>query len=207
MEHEQSRLLPRDYKKRPREAKKTSDSTFDRIWKYYHNSKTRIVLEEWEDDIRVRWEAAWFMLCGSKNQKEVADFMEIKFQISKAVAYDDVRHAMRLFGDPRQDARSAKRAIAETIVLRMMDKTETSGMWDLHERYMQKYMDLNGLKDKGSDAKLEDLVRKLKPQQIIIVSTPEELEAKANALQDELIKEAEFIQANEGEDSKDSAVS
>jgi phosphoribosylpyrophosphate synthetase len=204
MEQEQSGLLPKDYKERPREAKKTKDSTFERIWKYYHNSKTRIELEDWEDDIRIRWEAAWFMLCGSKNQKEVADFMEAKFLISKSVAYDDVRHAMRLFGDPRQDARAAKRAIAETITLRMMDKTENSGAWDLHERYLQKYMDLNGLKDKGADAKLEDLIKKLKPQQIILVSSPEELEAKANALQDELTKEMEYAQAqkHEGESTE-----
>lgn len=201
MENEQSGLLPKNYHKRKREARKTRDSTFERIWKYYHNSKTRIELEEWEDEIRLRWEAAWFMLCRSKNQKEVADFIEQKFLISKSVAYDDVRNAMNLFGDPKQDVRKAKRAIAETIALRMMDKTEESGKWDLHEKYLQKYMDLNGLKDQGDDTNVADAIKKLKPHQIIIVTSPEELEAKANAIQEEVMREIEVIEEerNEGE--------
>lgn len=199
MEKEQSGLVPKDYQKRKRESKKTKDSTFDRIWKYYHNSKTRVVLEDWEDEIRMRWEAAWFMLCRSKNQKEVADFLEQKFYISKSTAYDDVRNTMKLFGDPRQDVRAAKRAIAETITLRMMDIMEEAGKWDLHERYLQKYIDLNGLKDHSDDTNVADAIKKLKPHQIVIVTSPEELEAKANAIQDEVMKEIEIIEADEGE--------
>jgi hypothetical protein len=205
MTQENSALVPKDYDGRKRESKKTNDKTFDRIWKYYHNSKTKIVLEDWEDNIRIRWEAAWFMLCKAKNSKEIADFMEITYGISKSVAYDDVRHAMNLFGDPRQDIKSAKRAIAETIVLRMMSSTEEKGLLELHERYLQKYMDLNGLKDKGADSKLEDLIKKLKPQQILIVSNTEELEAQARTLQEELTKDIDFseIKKNEGEDRED----
>lgn len=198
-----SSLVPRDRSSFKREAKKTNDSTFDRIWKYYHNSKTRIQLEPWEDDIRVRWEAAWYMLCGSKTMKAIADYLEITYHISKSVAYDDVRNAMNLFGgDPRKNFKEAKRSIAETMILRTLEKLEAAGDWELHERYLQKYIDINGLKDnKGTDTKLEDLIGKMKPQQIIIVSSQAELEKQATELQMEITREVEFeeIKKHEGE--------
>jgi hypothetical protein len=195
MTQENSALVPTNYNKRPREAKKTKDSTFDRIWKYYHNSKTRIELEDWEHEIRERWEAAWFLLCKARNQKAVADEIETIFSVSKSVAYDDVRHAMNLFSDPRQNVKEAKRAIAETMALRGMEKSELASDWEMRERYLQKYIDLNGLKDTGGDNRIEDLIKKFQPHTIIIGTSAPDLEAMVDALQDELSKTPEYSEA------------
>lgn len=195
MTHEQSALVPTNHKDRPREAKRTNDTTFDRIWKYYHNSKTKVELEEWEHEIRNRWETAWFLLTKSKPQKAVADEVETLFRISKSVAYDDVRNAMKLFGDPRPGQKEAKRAMAETMALRGMEKAETSGDWEMYAVFLQKYIDLNGLKDTGHDMKLEDLIKKFQAVQINIVSTPEALDQIANDMQEELSKNPEYSEA------------
>lgn len=199
MKREQSAIIPKDYSERAREAKKTKDSTFDRIWKYYHSSKTKIVLDEEEEDIRMRWEAAWFMLCRAKNQKDVADFMEVKFFISKSIAYDDVKNAMRLFGDPRENVKDAKRAIAETMALKGMELALQLGSLEMHDRYLQKYIEINKLKEDDLPG-MEEFKKKFRPTKIILVSKPDDLLNEAQKLNDYLTKNVDFLQ-NEGEDA------
>lgn len=188
MKREHSVLVSKVQKDGPKENRRTNDTTFDRIYKYYHNSKTRIVLDETEEWIRIRWETAWFLLVRAKSQKDVADELEKMYQVSKSLAYDDVRHAMMLFGDPRQNVTPAKRAIAETIALKGIEYAEKIQDLMMMERFLQKYIDINGLKEIGNDGKLEEMIKKLKAHQINIVSKPTELEAEANRLHEELLK-------------------
>src|SRR4051812_20377937 len=113
MSQEDSALVKANYSELPRGANKTNDSTFDRIYKYYHNSKTRIELTEDEKRISQRWEKAWYLLCRYRTKKQVVDFICREFKIEKSVAYDDVRKACMLISNPQDDTKDAKRAIAE----------------------------------------------------------------------------------------------
>lgn len=189
---QESALIPSDYNKRSKESRKTSDSVFDRIYKYYYNSKTRIELDDEEEQIRSRWEAAWFLLIRAQTNKQVSDALCRMFAISQSTAYDDVKNAMNLFGgDPRANLKTAKRAIAESMALRCLSFAEQRGDMFMMNKFLDKYISINGLKDKGGDAKLEDLIKKLKPTQVILSVKKEELEADAKEKLNVLVKAME----------------
>jgi hypothetical protein len=67
----------------PREMKRTKDKDFDRIYKYYYKTDTRIELSKEEEEIRKRWEQAWFILCKGRSTKICAEILERTFKISK----------------------------------------------------------------------------------------------------------------------------
>jgi hypothetical protein len=195
MEHEQSGLVEHKFKTgddgqylMKREARKTNDSTFDRVYKYYHSAKTRVELTDEEKHLAERWEKAWLLRCRYRTKKQVADILCRLFNIEKSVAYDDVNKASMLFTDPVADSRDAKRAIAETAFLQGAHKAWVTGELELHLKYMKEYSDINGLKAEG-DGNIAELLKKLKPHQIIIVSSQAELEAQANAIQEEVIRD------------------
>jgi len=122
MKQEQSALVSEKYDKLPKADKRTADGIFDRIYKYYHNNKTRIELTAEEIGIRERWEKAWFLLCRHRTRKQVVELLVKLFNVSQAVAYDDVRHCMNLFSNPQEDMKAAKRTIAETMALNGADR-------------------------------------------------------------------------------------
>jgi hypothetical protein len=191
MEHENSALVRSDYDKLPREANKTKDSTFDRIYKYYHNDKTRIELTGEEHAIRERLEKAWLLMCRHRTGKQVAELIEKIFKVSRSVAYDDIRKAKNLFTDPQNDLKDAKRAIHEEMVLRGADRCWKNGDMDGYWKFTKEYGVINNLgADDGNG--VGDLLKKLKAQQVIIVADPEDLLDKARKIQDELTHDIEF---------------
>lgn len=170
-----------------REANKTSDSRFDRIYKHFH-SKSRIELTKDETDTMIRWEKAWLLLCRHRTRNQVAQVLEKIFGISRATAYDDVRSAMNLFSDPREDMKAAKRAIAEDGYLKGADKAWKQNDLEMHKKYMDKYAELNGLFDNSNDSSLADMLKQFKPVQVIM-----------NFKSDDLLEEAERMRKVFGE--------
>lgn len=200
MKQEQSALVKSNYAELPREARKTADSTFDRIYKYYHNDKTRIELTEEEQGIRDRWEKAWLLLSRHRTQKAVVDLLERLFKISKSVAYDDLRKAMMLFSNPQADLKDAKRAIAETMAMNGADKCWKANDMEGYHKFLKLYMEVNKLDIQDDD--LSGLLKKLKPTQVLIVATKEDLEVEAEKLREEITHDTEFTIENEGENSE-----
>jgi hypothetical protein len=191
MSHESSALVPDNYDKLPREAKKTADSTFDRIYKYFFNSKTRIELSVEEQRISERWERAWLFLCRHRTRKQVADLLMRQFNVSKSLAFDDVKNAMHLFGEPQEGQKNAKRAIAEDAILKGMDRAWKMGDMKMHEKYTQQYIELNGLKNEDV-ANIEDMIRKLIPPAVTLVTNMEVLKAAAKKIQDDLVQDIPY---------------
>lgn len=175
-------------------ASNTKDSMFDRIYRYYHNNKSRVVLTAEEHDIRERWEKAWFLLCRHRTRRQVADLLEKIFSIGKSVAYDDIRNAMMLFSNPQEDVKAAKRAIHENMVLQGADRCWKNGDMDGYYKFTKEYREGNNL-DNDDDDKLGELLKKLKPAQIIIFSNARELEDQANEMQQELTNDVEYKDA------------
>jgi hypothetical protein len=193
MNQENSALVPANYDDLPRETKKTTDTTFDRIYKYYHNSKTRIELSSEEIKIRERWEKAWLLMSRHRTKKQVVDLIEKLFHVAKSVAYDDVRKASMLFSDPQADLKEAKRGILEDMILRGADKCWKKGDMDGYHKFAKMYADINKLDIPDND--LFDIIKKLKPTQVLIVSSAADLEANANALQEGLTNDIPYTEA------------
>jgi len=175
-----------------RSANKTNQSTVNRIYDYYH-SDSRLELDEDETAIMHRWEKAWLLLCRHRTPKTVAELLVKLFGIKRSTAFDDVRNAMDMFSDPRKDLTAAKRAIAEDGILKGADKAWKTGDLKMHAEYMKQYIEINGLKNASSqDSALADLIKNLKPQQIVITSTKEEATKQAEQLRDSLMQYIPF---------------
>jgi hypothetical protein len=194
MKPENSALVKSNYDELPKQANKTKDSTFDRIYKYYHSEKSRVELTKIETDIRERLEKAWLLLCRHRTRKQVAEIIEKLFKVSRSVAYDDIRNAMMLFSNPQEDLKDAKRAIHEEMALRGADRCWKNNDMDGYWKFVKEYREVNNLTGEGSDA-IGDLLKNLKPLQIIIVASQKELENEARALQEELTHDVEYEDA------------
>jgi hypothetical protein len=127
----------------------------------------------------------------------VVDLLEKLFKISKSVAYDDLRKAQMLFGNPQPGMKDAKRAIAETWIQNGADRCWKKGDMDGYHKFVKLYMEINKL-DAEDDA-ISEWMKKLKPTQVLIVSSMEDLQAEAAKLQDELVQDVEHTEVNEGE--------
>jgi len=184
-----SALVEKDHL--PREANRTNESTFDRIYKFYHNNKSRIELTKQEEAIRDRWEKAWFLLGRHRTKKQVSDILMKLFDIKQSKAFDDVSHAMMLFGNPQNDLKDAKRAIAETMAMNGANKCWKENDMEGYSRFLKLYIELNGLTSADENT-VGDMLKKMKPTQIILNFKKEDVEMEAEKLHGELMQDIEF---------------
>lgn len=182
MNQEDSALVKSNYSKLPKAAKKTKDGTFDRIWKYYHNQKSRIELSKEENSIRERLEKAWLVLCSHRNRKQVAEVLVKIFNISLPQAWRDVTDAMKLFGNPQDDLKEAKRAISETNALRGMERCWKNGDMEGYLKFQQEYNKINDLYTPKEGDSLAKFLKDFTPHQIVITTSPEELQRQAEKI-------------------------
>lgn len=172
-----------------REANKSTDSQFDRIYKYFH-SKSRVELTPEEQLVMTRWEKAWLLLCRHRTRNAVADLMQKLFNVSKGTAYDDIRNAMMMFSDPREDMKAAKKAIVEEALLRGADSAWKKGNLDMHMKYMKEYAEINGLKEgHDADGGLAELIKKFKAVRVMIDYKIDDVKEEAEKMRDTLEKE------------------
>jgi hypothetical protein len=171
----------------PREMKRTKDKDFDRIYKYYYKADTRIELSKEEEEIRKRWEQAWFILCKGRSTKICAEILERTFKISKATAYNDLKRAQMLFGDPRNDLKEAKRRIVEQQLQEGANRAYKLGDLDMYYKFLKEIGEINGLKNETTDQNLADLMKKLVPTTINIITNVDDLKKAAEKLREEII--------------------
>ena len=169
-----------------RQANRTADSTFDRIYKYHHSEKSKIVLDEDELMVCERWEKAWLLLTSANPDKKVADDLKKIFGVSTATAYDDLRHAKMLYGDPRIATKQMNRAIAASMALTKHAEAEARGDHEMAERYFNRWCEITGVKDHSDSGTPEDLLKKFKAHQIVIVANMGDLQAEAEKLREEI---------------------
>lgn len=168
----------------PREARRTADTTFDRIYKSYFG-KLRIELTEKETEIRDRWDFGFRMMCQAHTDRDIVILMMKKFGIAKPTAYDDIKNIQALFGDQKQANKEFKRLKAEHWIQRGIKKAWKNDKLLSYERLIGRYTKINGLElEPGNE--LADLVKKLKPHSITFVLDPEALKKQAKELMEDV---------------------
>lgn len=136
-----------------REARRIKDSAFDRIWKYYYEPKKEVALTEHEEEMRRRISNAWDLLTGKilNDRKAVqahTQWCKDNFmQISERTAYDDIRRAKQMFGDPRVNTPVFEKARISTILLDLIETAKRQGDLDNAQRLIRRYNAVNGLED------------------------------------------------------------
>jgi len=188
-----------------REAKRLNDSGFARIWKFYFEPKKNIALSEFEEEVRKRLNNAWLLLTGKvlNDRKAVLahtlwckqNFMEI----SERTAYDDVRRAKMLFGDPRMSTSIFEKKRMSEILLDQIEMLrtiqDTGNTADKIEAaksinsLARRYNAVNGLED---DIKTQ-LPRA--PITIVFNSDPEVLKKQAQELMEGVVVDTDYLEA------------
>jgi hypothetical protein len=162
-----------------REARLIKESSFDRIWKYYYEPKKAVELTDHEDDMRRRLSNMWDLLTAKvlNDKKAVrAHIIWCKdncMTISERTAYDDLRRAKHLFGDPRVNTPVFEKARISSILLELIETAKTTGDLDNAQRLIRRYNAINGLE--------EDIKTQLPRAPITIVFTAEEAILKKQA--------------------------
>lgn len=169
-----------------RQADRREDTNFDCIWKW-HYENVEIVLTPEQEKLKNRWDNMWKLLGGFLTpakviRKHLRDFPEI----SDRTAWNDMKNAKALFGDPAVQNRSARREIANVRLERAMKKTEEKGEWGPHMRAHEIYAKINQL-DKADESRLEDLLEHFKPHTFVLSDkTQEELQQEADELMNDV---------------------
>lgn len=182
--------------------RKTKDSSFDRIYRFYHKPKSNQVLDADDERIRERLEKAWYILCKHRSIQEVVNLLGRIYNIKKSVAYDDVNNAMMLFSDPRSDVKDAKRAIAESAILRGANRAWKQGDMKSYKDFWKEYSEINNLKG-DDDNRLKELLKKQRPVSITFVTDADQLKRQASDLMKDVALDTDFESVNEG-DKKES---
>jgi len=178
-------------KNSPREANKTGDNLFDRIYKYYYNRKTIVALTADEEAIRERWDFAWKMLSNMYATRQVVEALGQKFGKNKDTCYDDLKKAMMLFGDPRLANKEAKRILSEDWIIMGIRKAWETNDLDAYERLIARFNKINRLEDDSALSELSDNLKNMVPHTIIITSDSNDLIKQARKIQADLVRDIE----------------
>ena len=164
----------------PREARKTNDSTFDRIYKFYFG-KVRVELTPKETVIKDRWDMCFKYLCNMHTDRKVVQMLQKNFDITMSVAYNDVRNTKLLFGDSKNVDREFKRKVSEEWTLWGMKQAKKEKNLDALDKLVGRYNKINGLEGE-SDNEYADMVKKLTPTALIFVLDTKQLQVEATGL-------------------------
>jgi hypothetical protein len=114
-----------------REAKRIKDSSFARLWKYLYEPDKAVDLTELEYDQLRRLSNVWDLLTGKilNDRKAVLAHVtwckEKCMDISERTAYDDLKRAKFLYGDPRVNTPVFEKARISTIILGQIEQMKT----------------------------------------------------------------------------------
>jgi hypothetical protein len=132
-----------------------SDTTFDRIWKFYYE-KSAIELKPKEEEIRSRLVNIWGLLGDiltdrAAIQAHMQWCNDQGYRIKETTAYEDLRYSKMLFGDRRQQTKAAKKAIVSEWLLKAIkhawEKRENEFFLGQFQALIRRYNKLNGLED------------------------------------------------------------
>lgn len=165
-----------------RSADRIEDTTFDRIWKFYFDTKASIVLKPKEEEQRLRIANIWGYLVDVLTDRK-AVLAHIQWckdkgvEIKEDAAYHDLKAAKMMFGDRNKQSKAAQRAISSDILLNLISETKKKGKHMSAARLIKEYNELNDLKNhEDSDPK------SWRPITIIFNADPETLKKQAAEL-------------------------
>ena len=160
-------------------GRRSSDTTFDLIYKYYFGDK-EIALSEQQNKIRVRWRKAWDLLCSLKSRPSVVKVIVKEFHVDERTAYLDIKNAELLFQDPNEGNKQIHRTKVNRWIEMLMEKAYESGDLELIEKLIGRYIKNNNTEIE--DNPMAEYLKGMKPTQVILTADTEALRAAAEAL-------------------------
>lgn len=97
-------------------------TSFDRIYFSYLSEEVEALLSPEELERRERIDEAWHYMVKRKSPVTTAEWLQGKFDISRATAYRIVREALQVFGDVVKTSKDAKRRLLWEYSLKGLDR-------------------------------------------------------------------------------------
>lgn len=164
-------------------GKRTSDTTFDRIYKSIFG-EVDIKLSPKEEEIKKRWRRAWNQLSSFKKYDSAVKVLVDEFDITERTAYSDIKYAELLYGDPyagnKEFHRTKVNRMIDALMEKLFEKEDFEGM----ERLIGRYIKNNNTEIE--DHPLAHLLKNMKPTQIILTYDAEVLNKEANKLMEDV---------------------
>jgi len=186
----------------PTSLRRTDDTTFDKIFKFYNDTKVQTKLSEAEETIRQRWELAWLKRSKLMPKRMIVKRLCKKFGISERTAYDDIKSTELLFGDPEEQNKEAKRTIMSNLIEKAMRKALKYDDFKAFEKLTLRYAQYNDLNK--SDDLFAKYIKGKKPVAIVFSTDPETLKNQANELMAD-VEDVDFedVTHESGKDSEE----
>src|SRR5690606_33725488 len=165
--------------------RRKEDDPFLALWRHYHDTDYEMVLTPGQQERLSIYEKAKDLYDEGYSRGETAKHLKVHFEkegieFSIRTAYGYIQDAIDLFGAGEAIDLSREKHTMIEIGKRLMKKAEKEGEYKAAGTIYQSLIKLYGF-DKEND-ELAEMIKKLKPYQILISSDPEALKHEANSL-------------------------
>jgi hypothetical protein len=178
-----SKNLLKKYGNLPR---RKEDDPFFAIWRHYHDTDVSIVLTPHQEQRLSIYEKAKDLYDEGFSRGEAAKNLQVHFFEEKGIefsirtAYSYLQDAIDLFGAGEAIDLSREKHTMIEIGKRLMKKAEKAEEYKAAATFYQSLIKLYGF-DKEND-EVAELLKKMKPLQIVITNDPEVLRREAKEL-------------------------
>lgn len=181
-------------------GKRTSDTTFDLIYKSYFG-EVPVKLTTKQEEIKTRWNKAWDLLCSFKSSRSVVKVLVNDFDISEKTAYMDIECAERLYQDPYLGNKERHRAKVNRWIDNLIEKLFEDKEYDAIEKLIGRYIKNNNTEH--DEHPLAEFLKNMRPIKIEFSSDPEILKKQASDLMKDVSTDVDYtdIADNESEAS------
>lgn len=165
--------------------RRKEDDPFHAIWRHYHDTDTEIILTPKEVERLSIYEMAKDLYDQGFSRGETAKHLKVHFaelgiDFSTRTAYAYLQDALNLFGEGEKiDLNREKHTMIE-IGKRLMKKAEDDREFKAAATLFQSLIKLYGFDKENNE--VAELLKNLKPTQIVITGDPDVLRREANDL-------------------------
>ncbi len=119
-------------------------TTFDKLRDWYSGEES-FPLTKKEEEIRVRWEKAWCLLCTHRSPHQVALIISKGPDVEIAQAYRDVKNATRFFGDINKTSKEGKRYVLYELAFNTYQRAQKSGNLTEENKALSNMIKISGV--------------------------------------------------------------
>ena len=161
-----------------------TDTTFDKIFAWYMDNTGKLKLTEKQELLKLRWEAAFALLCNYHSPQDCIPLLMDQFDIEQAQVYRDIRNATNLFGDVHGTNKQGVRHILYQYSMKIYQLASTVADFQEMNKAIANMIKITGV-DK-EDPALPDFSR-LKPTTQVIALDPEFLDKFGHVIDDKVL--------------------
>ncbi len=166
---------------RPVKAKRKGQTTFDRLWNFYNDSKHRHRLTKKQEEQRQIVEDGWKFWGTEYTKRSAKEKLMQTHGMSLRSADKYMKWVEKIFGNPNTQIKTARKNLHIERLERLMKKAEEDERWMDLEALSKQYIKITGMEN-SDDMTAEDLARAFTGHQIVFSADPEVLKQQAASM-------------------------